>query len=407
MRKQLTESRLQVAFILNLFVKFSCSIIYAYFIFNRSYESPDSLFFFEGCKNYLTFLKANPELWIKTFNLSAREHFQIGLSQESFAYMQTTLGYETSLFFIKLSSPIVWLTGQSYIITNVVFGALSATFSWLLFLQLKFKLPEYFLVLALAILFLPSTNFWCTGYSKDSVIFWCICAGSLCIYFNKNAYKWIGLIISSFVFVKLKLLLFISFFIGWIYYLFSSLAKKTSQSIKQQVLLISLCITISGTLYLSITSLGYFKELAPTQLLYQLDKAKQSSSERAAQLNKVEKTKQLFTKASAIPKAISKAYFSPYFFSKSTNSFSVFNKLEALLFQLAFIYILANCLLKRKVNTSKIFYSLLITCIASGVLLGLPDFQLGSLIRYRAPVYPFLALLFVLSIKPVNQQTLV
>lgn len=79
-------------------------------------------------------------------------------------------------FFIsKLISLFSFLTFKSYLASTLVIAFMAAHASWKLFtLILEFNLAKP-IYIALAVIFLPSVNFWCTGISKDSFVYIGLC----------------------------------------------------------------------------------------------------------------------------------------------------------------------------------------------------------------------------------------
>jgi len=79
-------------------------------------------------------------------------------------------------FFIsKLISLFSFLTFKSYLASTLIIAFLAAQASWKLFtLVLNFNLAKP-IYIALAVLFIPSVNFWCTGISKDSFVYISLC----------------------------------------------------------------------------------------------------------------------------------------------------------------------------------------------------------------------------------------
>ena len=74
-------------------------------------------------------------------------------------------------FICKIASIVSFFTFKSYFATTLVFAFLTAMASWRVF-ELIVKLETHKKhVAALCVLFIPTVSFWCTGISKDTVVF--------------------------------------------------------------------------------------------------------------------------------------------------------------------------------------------------------------------------------------------
>ena len=77
-------------------------------------------------------------------------------------------------FICKLASLVSFFTFRSYFAGTLIFAYLTARASWRVFeMVLKLNTHET-KVSAFCILFIPSVSFWCTGISKDTVIYFSI-----------------------------------------------------------------------------------------------------------------------------------------------------------------------------------------------------------------------------------------
>ncbi len=75
-----------------------------------------------------------------------------------------------SFFISKILSVLMFLTGQHYLTLTVLIGWITAKISWKVYeLVLYYKISTEKLA-ALAVLFIPSVGFWCSGITKDTII---------------------------------------------------------------------------------------------------------------------------------------------------------------------------------------------------------------------------------------------
>ena len=95
------------------------------------------------------------------------------------------------LFTAKIYSLLTFLTFRSYFAMTFICAYFSFKASWKLFeLSLKYYASSE-RNLAIGCLFLPSTAFWCTGISKDTIVYCCVIFAIYYLfqYFDKNSKK--------------------------------------------------------------------------------------------------------------------------------------------------------------------------------------------------------------------------
>lgn len=148
-------------------------------------------------------------------------------------YPDTRIYYESSSFFIsKIASFFTFFTFKGYILMSIIFAFITTNASWRLFeLVRSFKLHTDW-HLALAIFFIPSLSFWCGGISKDTVVFIAVC------YFLHNSYQilslekksswrnWIGMIICLYVMLEVRSFMLATVLVPLIFAYSARMAKK-------------------------------------------------------------------------------------------------------------------------------------------------------------------------------------
>lgn len=154
----------------NLFVKLFFSLAFASF-YILIYGGGDTTAYYECSSSLNNLFFKSPELYFEQL-FSAPDRFKYT------TYFDQTTGYppgwiynEPQGFFVsKIISLFTFFTLKSYLATTFILAYISSIVSWKLFeMVLNFELnnENY---LAIGILFLPSVNFWCTGISKDMVV---------------------------------------------------------------------------------------------------------------------------------------------------------------------------------------------------------------------------------------------
>lgn len=308
-------------------------------------------------------------------------------------------------FFIsKLISLFSFLTFNSYLATTLIIAFMAAHASWKLFtLILDFKLAKPIYV-ALAILFLPSVNFWCTGISKDSFVYISLC------YMIYYGFKYLHQ-------GKLRIIeIILFFFCAWLIYhirsvvlfviiipftlaFLSRLIKRWGLksfavlSIRTIFLLGSFVVVVLSQASKSeqelLESNAFLKEAEVTQTDFAQN---QSYGQNRYDLGQIEFT--LVGLIRVAPIAIFTGAFRPLFWEALQPSL-ILNGLESLLL----LYALLRFLMKRPrtkyrfIRTNEFLYFCLIFVFLLSFITGLTSGLYGVLVRLRAPLLPFLFIL--------------
>lgn len=305
-------------------------------------------------------------------------------------------------FFIsKLISLFSFLTFKSYLASTLIIAFMSAHASWKLFtLILEFKLAKP-IYIALAVLFLPSVNFWCTGISKDSFVYISLC---FMIYYG---FKYLH-------FGRLTFLKVVSFFFfAWLTY--------HVRSVVLIVVIIPFAMAFLSRLLkrwglknfavLSIRTLFLFGGFTMI-ILSQASKSEQELLQSNAFLQEAAVTQNDFAQNSSYgedkydlgqveftlgglirvtPIAVFTGAFRPLI-HEALKPNLILNGLESLLL----LYGLMRFILKRPatkyrfIRTNEFLYFCLILVFLLSFITGLTSGLYGVLVRLRAPLLPFL-----------------
>jgi len=136
------------------------------------YGGGDTIAYYDGavCMNNLFF--KSPEHYFDQI-FSAPDIFKRQLYYDSITgYPPGWIYREPEAFFIsKIISIFSFFTLKSYFAMTIIISTFTAHASWLLFKLVRAYDFSKEKLLVFGILFLPSVNFWCSGVSKDSVVF--------------------------------------------------------------------------------------------------------------------------------------------------------------------------------------------------------------------------------------------
>ncbi len=158
-------------FMPNILAKMFFGVAYGVF-YLFVYGGGDTSAYFDAAVTLNNLFFKSPELYFEQL-LSAPNHFQFT------TFYDSTTGYppgwifrEPEGFFVsKIISVLSFFTLKSYFAMTFILATFTAHASWKLFQLVRSYNFCSERIIAIGILFLPSVNFWCSGISKDSVVF--------------------------------------------------------------------------------------------------------------------------------------------------------------------------------------------------------------------------------------------
>lgn len=158
-------------FMPNLYVKFFFALAFSLF-YIVMYKGGDTVAYFEVSRSLNKLLVQNPVGWWEQMTSGPSWEMQSRLFNYQTGYPPGWIyREEASLFVSKVFSFIAMIGLNSYFATTLIIAFITAKASWRLYeLALSYGLHDQ-QWLAYGILFLPSVNFWCTGISKDALVF--------------------------------------------------------------------------------------------------------------------------------------------------------------------------------------------------------------------------------------------
>lgn len=155
----------------NLLFKIFFGLVYALtYIFY--YKGGDTLAYWElaGCMNKLFW--QNPEFYFQELLADSTApdyygHYNAGTGSPPYWILRETEGF----FVSKIVSFFTFFTGNSYLTITLIFSVIVARVNWRFYEMVRIVVPNHSKWLVYGVLFVPSVSFWCTGISKDSLVF--------------------------------------------------------------------------------------------------------------------------------------------------------------------------------------------------------------------------------------------
>ena len=340
-------------------------------------ESPS--FYFENLMS-----EPSPEIFSKHFNVET-------------GYPPGWLYKEPEAWFVcKIASIISFITFKSYFAATIFFAFLTAMASWRVF-ELIVKLGTHKTnIAALCILFVPSVSFWCTGISKDSLVFISILN---LLYFVFNI-----MVLRNTIKLKHVLIILLSIFL--IYHvrsfilaaiaapIFMSFGARLTKRYEKQFLtklLFRSFIFLGGIfLFVQFFSSSFSAEMVAEAELVQSDFTEnQTYTGKRYEISNTDASPSGLIRA--VPESVFYGIYRPFIY-ESFSPTLIMNGIESLVLMILTLkfFISRDLFLKIKnVRKEEILVFAIIFSLFIAFMSGFTSVLFGVLVRIRAPLLPF------------------
>ncbi|MFA7273200.1 MAG: hypothetical protein WC044_04990 [Crocinitomicaceae bacterium] len=310
-----------------------------------------------------------------------------------------------SFFVSKILSIFSLITFKSYLATTAILGCISSFATWKFYTSLRSLKISNEKWLTFGILFLPSVAFWCSGISKDTFIYICIClVVSFIIEFFKtdrrikNSFYWVTFI-AFFVIFKTRNYVLVALLPGFFIGLSILLTKKaTSNALKKfliRVFFIGLGVSVLA-LFIQIKS---FDSILEEIITIQQD-FNGNSTYTGARYDLNISDYSTFGIIKSIPAALLASLYRPF----PWESFSptlILNGLESLILIFLSIRFFKNGKTKiKQINSSSTLTTILVFLLIMGFSIGFSSGLFGVLVRFKAIILPLFIVLLTISGTP-------
>ncbi len=409
-KKQFSELEYYKYYNKNVYLKMTLGFAYAcYYIL--VIDGGDTLAYWDGgLKMYNLFWKS-PSMYFQ-------EMFNEPTLEMNWSHFDMVTGYppgwiyreKESWFISKIMSLFVFISFKSYIVTTLMLSYISSMASWKLFeLVLSFGLNTTKSI-AIGVIFIPSVSFWCSGINKDMVVLFSTIyivhhAFQLLTPTKESSYKnvlWILFYVLLLSFIRSFMITTIM--VPLIFTYSARLANKYREN-KFTFYLIRLLSIVVGVLffYFQGSSLTNSEKLEEAAVI-QKDFAENESYTGTRYDLGVTDFSSAGMLAAFVPAVIA-GFYRPFIW-ESLSLTLILNGLEGLYFlYLTFIFFKSRSL--KKINLIRkheffifaFFFSLLMAYM-SGLTSGL----MGVLVRFKAPLIPFLVLLLSMDTALIKEE---
>ena len=403
--KRIENKSLQKYYVPNVLFKCFFAIFFA-IIYILFYGGGDTTAYWDGA------ITLN-----KLFVKSPVEYFSHLFSEPTPAlrslHFDTFTGYppgwiyrESEAWFVcKLSSIVSFFTFRSYFAATLIFAYFTARSSWRVFEMICNMKTHNAKIAAYCILFVPTVSFWCTGISKDTVIYFSI--------LNVLYYTFDFLILKNRI--RIRNLFLIGFSLFLIFHIRSSVAaaiaaplfmafgarltKKYEQNILAKLLLRSLILFGGVGLFLYFFQSSFAIELVKEAQLVQQDFLQNATyTGKRYEISNTDVSP--LGLLLAVPESIFYGIFRP-FINESFSPNFILNGLESLFLMfltVRFIFF-GNVFRKvKKIRKEEILVFALIFSLFMAFMAGFTSVLFGVLVRIRAPLLPFIFLVLTTNI---------
>ncbi len=312
---------------------------------------------------------------------------------------------EAETFFVcKIGSVFSFFTFGSYILLQIVFAFITFIASWRLFEMVRSFNLHSDRTIAFAIFGIPSLGFWCSGLSKDTLLFIAICYAfyylNILISAQKETKKryWLYLFVAFLLMFKIRpfilMAVLVPMFMAFGVRLSNNINRGNILQFLSKLTFFSICILAFAFFLQSSAAETFINEAQ----LVNLDLTQNTLyGNKKYSLGELEFTP--FGMVKALPASVLAGLFRPYIWESQSLAL-ILNGLESLLLMFLTIrfFIIKNLVERLRIIRKteflvlSIFFILLIAYIA-----GYTSILFGLLVRIRAPLIPFFILLIMVK----------
>lgn len=384
------------------YAKFFSAIVFS-IIYIQMYEGGDSTAYWDTAQKLNNLFWESPSRFYYEFmnNELTRERFQSFDFQNTgmppnWIYKEDEAWYASKVFTI-----ITFLTFKSYFAMTMITAFISFKVSWLLYeMVLKYKLFSE-KTAAIGVLFLPSTCFWCTGITKDMLVYTCVIylLIQLFTFLNPSQLKqyrnlFLG-VICVYIIIYIRDFMLLAAIGPFVMALGARWSRAQSSGFSKWIIQLSFI----GLVLFSITTfLGSEKgqEFAAEAEVVQKDlQTNTTYGNNRYDLGITDySTNGMFR---AMPISIYTAFYRPYLW-EGDSIFVRISALEASFFLIITLrFVFGNNIIQslRIIRNNELLMASLIFALILGFFAGYTSGLFGVLVRFKAPLLPFLFLVLM------------
>ena len=309
-------------------------------------------------------------------------------------------GESESFFISKIASFFTFFTFKGYILMSLIFAFITTNASWKLFELVRgYKLHKDWHI-ALAIFFIPSLSFWCGGISKDTVIWVALC------YFLHHLYQlisidkkasfinWIVIFICLYVMLQVRSFMIITVLVPLLFAYTVRLTKKfQNRKFERNFIrffLISLGVAFVVSFFQTPEAEKFLNEAA---VINQDMSTNKTYGTNRYNLNITDYSP--LGMLSAIPASVIAGFYRPFIWESLSVSLFL-NGIESIILLYFTFRFVVSAKIRQRIQLIRkheflifgFFFAFILAYFA-----GFTSILFGVLVRFKAPVLPFLVII--------------
>jgi hypothetical protein len=373
-------------------------------IYVEYYGEGDTIMYFKSARAFANLLVDEP---VKYFQVVFNE----GTPQRKTQFFSPSTGYPYSYLYLepstcmvlRLASPIVVISGGSYLISTLIISFFSFFGTWNLYRVFVWHYPQYYKKLALPILFMPSVLFWGSGILKDSFTYLGMCyfIWGFFLLFKRRKYTpgaIFSILLGGFLILTMKPYIMLVLLPGALFWInYSWIVRQKSPIMKFIMIPVIFAIVIGG-------SGAVFLQFSQAFAKFSVDKALDTAAVTSNDLKQDYYDGASFnigtfdgTAQSALelmPNAIIAGLFRPFLW-EAGSPVVLISAME----NLFLIFLLLRLFIRSPwtINTLRVIFAnpFVAFCFFFSILfsftIGLSTSNFGALVRFKIPLIPFYA----------------
>jgi hypothetical protein len=390
-----------------LFIKLGSAIAFS-ILYIIKYEGGDTVAYWDCAQKLNNLLFHNFQWFLQEFftTLPNRERFLHFDFQNTGMPPNWIYNENEGWFASKVMFLLSFITFRSYFAMTLLCAFFSFKASWILYeMALKYKAGTI-RNLAIATLYLPSTAFWCTGISKDMIVYTCVIYALHYMFqfydpsIKKGVFFYFKLLILYFLLSNIRDFMLVVALFPFLFSLGMRWSNRESYSNSTKLLLkifIVLMVLVGMLTFFSSSKAQEFSEEAQ---LIQTD-LKNNTEYGGVRYDLGITDYSPIGMLKAMPISIYTAFFRPYIWEASS-IFILISALETFLFVLLSATIPFRIGIRKfikMVQENEFLITALVFSLILGYFAGYTSGLFGVLVRFKAPLLPFFYILLTSNLE--------
>ena len=411
-KNRILDVEVRKYYLRNVLFKFFFAIAFAvvYLIY---YGGGDTTAYWEGATVLNNLFLNSPTKYIEICFSDPSRELMTSYFDVNTGYPPSWIFKESEAWFVcKFASLISFICFKSYFAGTLIFAYLTAMASWRIF-ELILKLDTHKKhIAAMCILFIPSVSFWCTGISKDTIVFICI-LNILYLVFdymvlknNISVKKIIILLICIYLISQIRSFILAATALPLFMAYGARLTKKYERNLIAKLLLRSLILFGGAFVFIQFFASNFAESMVNEAQVVQQDFIQNETyTGKRYELSNTDASPQGLL--SAVPESVFYGIYRPYFWeSFSPNLF--LNGVESLILMFLTIKFVVNRKVfsrLKKIRKDEILVFAFIFSLFIAFMSGFTSVLFGVLVRIRAPLLLFFFLVLTSRITTYSSLT--